>query len=239
MIQLQERRLAALEKALGHHFSDRRLITRALTHPSAVAGHNAVAESYQRLEFLGDRVLGLAVAEMLHATYTTADEGDLARRLNQLVRRETCAEVAIELGLDQAMLVGTGEAQGGGRRKVAILGDVCEAVLAALYLDAGFEAARAAVQRLWGARMREAVKAPRDAKTTLQEWAQGRGLPTPVYQAVGRSGPDHAPVFTILVSLEGLAPAEGRGKSKREAEQVAATALLVREGIWSEDNHGG
>lgn len=239
MIQLQERRVAALEKALGHTFSDRRLITRALTHPSAVTGSQAVSESYQRLEFLGDRVLGLAVAEMLHASYAKADEGELARRLNQLVRRETCAEVAVDLGLDQAMIVGSGEAQGGGRRKVAILGDVCEAVLAALYLDAGFEVARDTVQRLWGERMREAVKAPRDAKTTLQEWAQGRGLPTPAYALIDRSGPDHAPVFVVCVTVEGQEPAEGQGKSKREAEQVAAAAFLMRAGIWSENKHGG
>ncbi len=238
MSPLNERRIAALEARLGHRFSDPALIGRALTHPSAVTGASVGTASYQRLEFLGDRVLGLAVAEMLHEAYPAADEGELARRLNQLVRRETCADVAVELGLDQAMLVGAGEAQGGGRRKVAILGDVCEAVLAAVYLDAGFEAARTLVRTLWGPRMRETLMAPRDAKTTLQEWAQGRGLPTPVYREVERSGPDHAPVFTILVTLDGIAPAEARGKSKREAEQTAAAAVLIREGIWPENRSG-
>jgi len=228
-----ERELAVLEARLGHVFSDRRLIELALTHASAPGVGEVGRDSYQRLEFLGDRVLGIAVAGMLHHAYPAADEGELARRLNHLVRRETCAEVAIELGLDRALRIGASESQGGGRRKTAILGDVCEAVLAAVYLDAGFEAARALVERFWRPRMLGFAAARRDAKTTLQEWAQGRGLPAPRYEAVERTGPDHAPHFTILVHIEGLDAAEGRGRSKREAEQGAATALLVREGIWS------
>ncbi len=227
------RELAALEARLDHSFTDRRLIERALTHASAPGVGEVGRDSYQRLEFLGDRVLGIAVAGMLHDAYPNADEGELARRLNHLVRRETCAEVAVELGLDRALRIGASEAQGGGRRKVAILGDVCEAVLAAVYLDAGFEASRGLVERYWRPRMLAFATATRDAKTTLQEWVQGRGLATPLYEAVERTGPDHAPQFTILVRVEGLDAAEGRGRSKREAEQGAATALLVREGIWS------
>lgn len=221
-----------LESRLGHVFADRGLLERALTHASAPGVADVGRDSYQRLEFLGDRVLGLAVATMLLEAYPDADEGELARRLNHLVRRETCAEVAVELGLDAAVRIGAGEAQAGGRRKTAILGDICESVLAAVYLDGGFAAATALVERYWRPRMLGFAAARRDAKTTLQEWAQGRNLPPPIYEAVGRSGPDHEPRFTVLVRVEGLDPAEGLGRSKREAEQGAASALLVREGIW-------
>jgi ribonuclease-3 len=223
---------AALEARLGHAFADPALLDLALTHASAADVGDVARDSYQRLEFLGDRVLGLAVATMLLEAFPSADEGELARRLNHLVRRETCAEVAIELGLDRAIRIGAGEAQAGGRRKTAILGDVCESVLAAVYLDGGLAAAAALVDRYWRPRMLGFLAARRDAKTTLQEWAQGRSLSAPVYQAVGRIGPDHAPRFTIVVRVDGLDPAEGLGRSKREAEQGAATALLVREGIW-------
>lgn len=221
-----------LEARLGHVFADHGLLERALTHASAADVGDVGRDSYQRLEFLGDRVLGIAVATMLLEAYPAADEGELARRLNHLVRRETCADVAIELGLDRAVRIGAGEAQAGGRRKSAILGDVCESVLAAVYLDGGFAAATALVERYWRPRMLDFLAARRDAKTTLQEWAQGRSLAAPAYEAVDRSGPDHAPRFTVVVRVDGLDPAEGLGRSKREAEQGAATALLVREGIW-------
>lgn len=221
-----------LEARLGHVFTDPGLLERALTHASAPGVSDVARDSYQRLEFLGDRVLGLAVATMLLEAYPEADEGELARRLNHLVRRETCAEVAAELGLDAAVRMGSGEAQAGGRRKTAILGDVCESVLAAVYLDGGFAAATALVERYWRPRMLGFAAARRDAKTTLQEWAQGQALSTPIYEAVARTGPDHEPRFTVLVRVEGLDPAEGAGRSKREAEQGAASAMLVREGIW-------
>jgi ribonuclease-3 len=224
----------ALVVRLGYKFRDREGLRRALTHRSAVPGERVADESYQRHEFLGDRVLGLAVATMLFETFPQADEGDLARRFNLLVRKETCAAVAEALDVGPAIRLGTGERQSGGRQKVAILGDVIEAIIAAIYLDGGFEAARAFVERNWRPRL-ESLSGPlRDAKTTLQEWAQGRGMPTPVYESLDRSGPDHAPTFTVRVNIGGDAAGEGRGRSKREAEQAAATAVLVREGLWSE-----
>lgn len=232
MASSASRPLEAVEDRLGYRFEDRALLARALTHRSAVPGDRAAHESYQRLEFLGDRVLALVVAEMLYRADARADEGDLARRLNSLVRRETCAEVALDLDLGSAVRLGTGERQSGGRRKEAILGDVAESVIAAIYLDGGFEAARSFVERNWRPRMEKLSGPLRDPKTLLQEWAQGLGLPTPVYEAVGRSGPDHAPEFTVRVIVGGKGGGEGRGRSKREAEQAAASDVLTREGLW-------
>ena len=223
--------LDALELRLGHHFADRALLELALTHTSAVAAPSA---SYQRLEFLGDRVLALTVAAMVYRAYPDAEEGELARRLNALVKRETCAEVARELNLGEAVRLGSGEAQSGGRTKTAILGDIAEAVIAAIHLDAGFEVAAAFVERHWSERMRAARGPLRDAKTTLQEWLQGRGLAAPTYRQISRSGPDHDPLFTISADLVGLEGAHGTGRSKREAEQNAATRVLVREGLWKD-----
>lgn len=223
----------AVEERLGHRFADRDLLLRALTHTSAV---QAPTDSYQRLEFLGDRVLGMTVAGMVYRAFPQAEEGELARRLNALVKRETCADVARELGLGAAIRLGSGEAQSGGRGKAAILADVMEAVIAAIHLDAGFDTARGFVERLWTDRMTAARGPLRDAKTTLQEWLQGRGLSAPSYRLAARSGPDHDPVFEIAVDIEG--PVEGmtgRGRSKREAEQNAAARVLVREGIWKDE----
>jgi ribonuclease-3 len=220
-----------LEQRLGYRFADRGLLARALTHTSAV---NSGGESYQRLEFLGDRVLALTVARLSYDTFANADEGELARRLNALVKRETCADVGRDLGLGPVLRLGTGEAHTGGRMKTAILGDV----VAAIYLDGGFDAAFEFVRRNWQHRMMAARGPLRDAKTTLQEWVQGRGGPTPVYREVARTGPDHDPEFTIAVDIKNLATGEGRGRSKREAEQTAAATVLVREGIWK-DMTGG
>jgi ribonuclease-3 len=224
-----------LEKRLGYRFADRGLLTRALTHTSAVTNGG---DSYQRLEFLGDRVLALTVARLSYDTFAGADEGELARRLNALVKRETCADVGRDLGLGPVLRLGSGEAQTGGRSKTAILGDVVEAIIAAIYLDGGFEPAFEFVRRNWSPRMMAARGPLRDAKTTLQEWVQGRGGPTPIYREVARSGPDHDPEFTIAVEIQSLAMGEGRGRSKREAEQIAAATVLVREGIWK-DMTGG
>ncbi|MDR3376965.1 MAG: ribonuclease III [Ancalomicrobiaceae bacterium] len=230
-----DRSIASLEQRIGHRFADRRLIERALTHTSAVS---LGADSYQRLEFLGDRVLALTIARMAYDAFPAADEGELARRLNALVRRETCAEVGRTLDLGSVLRLGTGEEQTGGRTKTAILGDVMEAVIAAIYLDGGFAVAFDFVARHWGERMKAARGPLRDAKTTLQEWAQGRGLPTPIYRQVARTGPDHDPEFTIAVEIAGIEGAQARGRSKREAEQASATCLLVREGLWKEDAVG-
>jgi len=223
--------LDALETRIGHRFADRALLERALTHTSAVG---SAAESYQRLEFLGDRVLALTVAGMVYRAFPQADEGELARRLNALVKRETCAEVARDLRLGETVRLGSGEAQSGGRAKTAILADIAEALIAAIHLDAGFEVAHGFVERHWSGRMMAARGPLRDAKTTLQEWLQGRGLAAPTYRQVSRTGPDHDPLFTIAVDSDGMEGGTGTGRSKREAEQNAATRVLVREGLWKD-----
>jgi ribonuclease-3 len=223
--------LPALERRIGYQFKDRELIRTALTHASAGVGAGA---SYQRLEFLGDRVLALIVAEMLLAAFPEAPEGELAQRLTRLVRNESCAEVAESLDFGSAIRLGEGERSSGGRKKAAILGDVCEAVIGALHLDGGIDAARSFIEANWRERMLHWRGPLRDAKTTLQEWAQGRGLPMPVYAIVGRSGPDHAPRFEVAVVVEGVSDSRGEGRSRREAEQAAAAAMLLREGVWEE-----
>jgi ribonuclease-3 len=190
----------------------------------------ATGTQNQRLEFLGDRVLGLVIAEALLAQDSTADEGQLAPRLNALVRKETCAEVATALDLGAAMRMGRSEMLSGGRRKTALLGDAMEAVIAAVYLDAGIEAARALILHNWGPRIAAARGQAPDAKTALQEWAQARGLPPPAYADLDREGPDHAPVFSVEVRLEDGHAARGRAPSKRAAQQRAAEALLARLG---------
>lgn len=225
--------LARVEDRIGHRFTDQGLLEQALTHASALTSPQT-GGSYQRLEFLGDRVLGLAVATMLHRHFPRADEGELARRLNHMVKRETCAEIAQDLKLGDAMRISQSEAQTGGRNKTALLADICEAVIAAIYLDAGMGTAEDFVRRQWEPRMLTFTGPLRDAKTTLQEWAQARSLPAPTYSVVDRSGPDHAPVFIVAVKVERHEPAEGRGSSKRIAEQAAAEAMLRREGVWND-----
>jgi ribonuclease III len=219
-----------LSERIGYQFGNEDLFELALSHVSSVRDRGRVA-SYQRLEFLGDRVLGLAVAELLFAAFPKADEGELSKRLAELVRQETCAEVARAIDLGAAIRLGPSEVNSGGRKRTAILADVCEALIGAVFIDGGYLVAAALVERLWGERLRTAARPPRDAKTVLQEWAQGRGLPTPNYREVGRSGPQHNPMFRISVELPNLAPAEGVGRSKRAAEQAAAALLLEREGV--------
>ncbi len=215
--------MAAAAARLGHRFARPELLIEALTHPSmATEIHN------QRLEFLGDRVLGLVIAEALLARDPAADEGQLAPRLNALVRKETCAEVAAELDLGAALRMGRSETLSGGRRKTALLGDAMEAVIAAIYLDGGIEPARALILRHWEARIEAAPRQARDPKTALQEWAQARGLRPPAYDDLDRGGPDHAPVFLVAARLEDGRSAEGSAPSKRAAQQRAAEALLSR-----------
>lgn len=234
--KLNER--AALEKRLGYRFKDVELLERALTHVSALPAEQARWNSYQRLEFLGDRVLGLVVATMLKNTFRDADEGELSRRLAELVRAESCAEVATLLDVGPAMRLGTGEAHSGGRHKKAILADICEALIGAVYLDGGFETASALVERLWRDRMMVPRRPLRDGKTALQEWAQGRALPIPAYTEGERTGPAHNPVFLISVEVPGFLPAQAKGTSKRLGEQAAAEKFLIREGIWAEQKDG-
>ncbi len=217
--------LLAFQARIGHEFRRPELLLRAVTHASI---GSATRPDNQRLEFLGDRVLGLTMAEALLAADKAATEGQLAPRFNALVRKETCAEVAREVGLGEVLKLGRSEMLSGGRRKEALLGDAMEAVIAAVHLDAGFEAARALVLRLWGARIGTVEADARDPKTALQEWAQARGMPPPAYAETGRKGPDHQPVFTVLVSLASGESAEAAAGSKRAAEQAAARALLER-----------
>src|SRR5581483_9807933 len=189
------------------------------------------AASYQRLEFLGDHVLGLVISDLLYRSFPKADEGELSRRLADLVRKETCAEIALSIDLGAAIHLGSSEANAGARKRPAILADVCESLIGGVYLDGGYQAAEALIKKLWQVRMQATAPPQRDPKTLLQEWAQGRGLPTPTYQEVGRSGPDHNLVFRVVVKLPNLAPAEGSGRSKRIAEQLAAAAMLTRERV--------
>ncbi|PZO01560.1 MAG: ribonuclease III [Hyphomicrobiales bacterium] len=222
---------ARLQATLGHVFADQGLLTTALTHMSAEGPR---LKSYQRLEFLGDRVLGLSIADMLFVRYRQAEEGDMSRRLADLVRKETCAEVALAWDLGHYMKLGEGEILAGARKNKAILADACEAIIGAVFIDGGYEAARRLVERAFGERLLKPVRPLRDAKTALQEWAQGQGYPTPTYTERGRSGPDHAPVFRVAARIAGLVDAEAQGTSKRLAEQAAAEAFLRREGLWSE-----
>lgn len=220
---------AKFEDRLGYSFANKSLLVEALTHAS-IGG--STKRDNQRFEFLGDRVLGLVIAEALLLDDPEADEGKLAPRLNTLVRKETCADVAISIDLGAALMMGKSEQFSGGRRKTALLGDAMEAVIAAVYLDRGFEASRAFTLRLWGHRVGEAEEKSRDAKTALQEWAQARGFPPPDYSEIGRKGPDHAPEFEIEVTLQSGEKDQASANSKRAAQQKAAEKLLDRlEGI--------
>ncbi len=223
----------ALEERIGYRFADRTLLERAMTHISALSGGSRT-NSYQRLEFLGDHVLGLVISDMLYRAFPKANEGELSRRLADLVRKETCADVARAMELGPALRLGSSESHAGGRLRATILADVCEALVGAVFLDGGYPSAEALVERFWKERMLKPLRPLRDPKTILQEWAQARGLPTPVYREVQRTGPHHDPQFRIAVELPALAPAEGLGRSKRAAEQAAAAAMLTREGVQAE-----
>lgn len=222
---------AAIEARIGYSFGDPVLLTTAFTHVSALKAQGHRAGSYQRLEFLGDHVLGLVVSDMLYRAFPAADEGELSKRLADLVREETCADVARALDLIDGIKLGAVGAGAAALLRKSVLGDICEAVIGAIFLDGGYAAAADFVTRNWTERMRMPVRPLRDPKTVLQEWAQGRGLPTPVYREVERTGPHHDPRFRVAVDLPGLAPAEGVGGSKRAAEKLAASTMLAREGV--------
>ena len=224
--------LAALAKGIGHAFARPQLAAEALTHRSALDRQPALKAAFpngnERLEFLGDRVLSLAMANLLLRHFPHEREGELARRHNALVSAGTLVEVAEAIGLGQHVVLGASEKGKG--VKPAILADAFEALLGAIFLDAGFEAAAAVIERLFGDRLAAQRTAPRDPKTELQEWAQARRLPLPKYREVGREGPVHEPVFVVEVTVRGQDPAQGRGGAKREAERLAAAALLERLG---------
>lgn len=217
-----------LEEKLGHVFADRKLLERALTHASANS-----RDSNERLEFLGDRVLGLVIAEMLFSAYPDDSEGLLALKYNALVRGEACAAAAGAADLAAHVRLAAAEDASGGRQNAAILGGACEAVIAALYLDAGYAAARHFIERYWASAIAELSHDMRDPKTMLQEWAQSRARAArgaPSYRLVARQGPDHAPHFVVEVSVAGEGTAQGEGRSKREAQQAAARAMIERLG---------
>lgn len=210
---------------IAYKFHTPELLVQALTHASM---SSPTRTNNERLEFLGDRVLGLVMAEALLTADTVAAEGQLAPRFNALVRKETCADVAREFGFGEVLKLGRSEMISGGRRKEALLGDALEAVIAAIYLDRGFDAAREVILRLWGSRINAVEADARDAKTSLQEWAQGRGMAPPSYDEAAREGPDHQPIFTVRVTLADGKTETARAGSKRQAEQMAARALLAR-----------
>jgi len=230
----RSKRHPLLEARIGYRFADPDLLDRALTHSSALSPQKRISSSYQRLEFLGDRVLGLVVADLLYRRLPKANEGELSRTLNTLVRKETCATVARELDLGSHLNLGDSEARNGGATKEAILADVTEAVIGAVFCDGGFGKAYELVERLLGDHLGDAVVPRNDAKTTLQEWAQSRGLEPPAYIEVERAGPDHAPEFTIAVKLGHFDQLSATGPSKKIAEHKAAEKFLVREKVWKE-----
>ncbi|MBU2992611.1 ribonuclease III [Octadecabacter sp. 1_MG-2023] len=217
--------LREFQDRLGHSFAKPEHLIRAVTHSSMSSPHR---DDNQRFEFLGDRVLGLVMAEALLEADKNAPEGLLAPRFNALVRKETCADVARQIDLGAVLKLGRSEMLTGGRRKEALLGDAMEAVIAAVYVDAGFEVARDRVVALWGDRITNVEEDARDPKTALQEWAQAKGEPPPSYTEITRSGPDHAPVFTIEVRLKSGASEQAKAPNKRQAQQAAAAALLAR-----------
>ncbi|CUH68729.1 Ribonuclease 3 [Thalassovita autumnalis] len=217
--------LKAFQGRIGYDFKQPELLLRAVTHSSK---SSPTREDNQRLEFLGDRVLGLVMSEALLERDKGASEGQLAPRFNALVRKEACADVAKDIDLGAVLKLGRSEQMSGGRRKLALLGDAMEAVIAAVYLDADFETAKAMVLRLWGSRVDSVDADARDPKTALQEWAQARKQTPPSYAEVSRSGPDHAPVFTISVTLQSGESEQATAASKRLAQQAAAKTLLER-----------
>lgn len=222
--------ILALQQRIGHEFADQSLIVEALTHASASEGKPHAPKNYERLEFLGDRVLGLVMSERLYRDFPSEGENKLAPRFNALVNRGACARAARRADLGAAIALSPSEDSSGGRGKDAILADVCESVIAALYLDAGFEAAKGFIERFWEGEFEAVQRMRKDAKTAMQEWAAARRRDFS-YIMVDRSGPEHAPRFVVELRVAGFEPTRGEGGSKREAEQAAAAALLEAAGI--------
>lgn len=218
--------LTPLMDAIGHSFSDAALLQQAVTHRSF--GNGRGSQHNERLEFLGDRVLGLVIADLLYSRFPEEAEGALARRHAALVRKEALARVAEKIGLSAFLRMSRGEEDAGGRSNAGMLADACEAVIGAAYLDGGLAPVQAFIRANWLPLLEESSAPPKDAKTALQEWAQQRGLPLPEYGTLETSGPDHSPVFRIQVSVKGYPPESASGNSKRVAAQVAAQALLKR-----------
>jgi len=212
-----------LYEILGYSFKDESLIREALTHPSLEG-----TPSYQRLEFIGDRVLGLAIAAWMFELHPNADEGGLASRHTNLVRREACAKIAANLNLGDFIHMAKSSEDTGGRKRETIIADVCESVIGAIYLEAGYLEAEKFIRKFWHEMAHNVKVAKRDAKTRLQELVQSRGKSTPVYTTIDKKGPDHQPTFTIVVSVQGEGEETAKGFSKRDAEQLAAEKILKR-----------
>lgn len=219
--------LSPLEKTIGHTFNDPSLLQHALIHASSINQPDSRTESNERLEFLGDRVLGLVIANMLYKRFQHEDEGALSRRLTALVRKEALARIADTIELSSYLTLSQGEEESGGRNNPALLADACEALIAAIYLDAGLVPAQRFIEDNWQGLLDEDPTPPKDAKTTLQEWTQAQNLGLPEYRVAGQSGPPHAPTFTIAVSVKGYPDQDASGPSKRRAEQDAAEAMLA------------
>lgn len=219
------RDIALLEENLGYAFQDKALVQTALTHSST--GEN---ENYERLEFLGDRVLGLVIAELLYIKFHSEKEGDMARRLASLVQGSFLAQIAQEISLGAYIRFSDAEASSGGAQNENILADVFEALIGALYLDAGFNQCRSVIETLWGERLHTMSKPPQHPKTRLQEWAQGRGLPLPEYKIIRQHGPDHAPVFDVELTVQGFPPLSAQGRSRQIAERAVADEFFNRHG---------
>ncbi len=232
-MNLKPDKLNALEEKLNYNFNSKNLIEKALTHSSAISPAKRIEFSYQRLEFLGDRVLGLVISDLLLKHFRDANEGELSRTLNALVRKETLAQVARKLDLGNFIILGDSEARSGGAKKEAILADVLEAIFGAVYFDGGHNKAYELVASLFGNMIERANERGADAKTFLQEWAQGRKLSPPTYKEISRDGPDHSPTFVIGVNVSGFDEVSATGASKKTAEHNAAQSFLVKHEIWT------
>ena len=230
----EKRSFAALEERIGYVFRDTAHLERALTHTS-VRKNNDDDFHYERLEFLGDRVLGICIAELLFKQFPEAVEGELSLRLNVLVQGATLAEISDELKLHEFIRTGGDLKHITGKRMRSVRADVLEALIASIYLDGGLNAVAKFISRFWAKRLKQVKSARRDSKTELQEWAHAKQLSSPKYTEVDRSGPDHDPEFTIIVKIQGFDDEAGTGRSKRTAEQDAARKLLIREGVWDAD----
>ena len=235
MANIRAEAVEALQRRIGHVFRDRALLERALTHASVGEGAAPGAHGprdNERLEFLGDRVLGLLTAERLSADYPLADEGQLSARLHALVDKAACARVGEAWGVGPALRLSAGETKTGGRRKAGVIADAVEAILAAVFLDGGLDAARAVFAMAWAEELAAPSSRERtNPKSALQEWAQGQGRPLPTYRVTERTGSDHAPTFTVEVAVQGVEPLTARGRSRQDAEKAAAVAMLQREGV--------
>ena len=237
--------LDGLASAVGHAFGNMQLLADAVTHPSLMGlertgrggkrPEQGPGLAYERLEFLGDRVLGLVVAEWLLERFPNEREGALAKRHASLVQREAVGRVADAIGLGRYLRLSPAEAQGGGRNNRTILGDACEAVIGAMYLDGGMEVAKRFIRSAWADQIDRVQPPPVDPKTALQEWAQGKGKPLPSYELIEQSGPAHEPLFRVCVRVQGVEPVVGTGSSKRVAEKQAASALLRQLGVQVDD----